>query len=276
MMLVGVRCCAHTWIDMSSNKIKGYPSIRSDSAWSSSGMKLGDAVSEVIRHLQLDPPEVIEFTDPGLQNLQKKLQQNQQQQQHIQESGAAPPTYDDSVNQSIDFDFEIPTNFPILSEMSKKEMDHLLTSEEGFNDYAKISPQVTNFVEFRNDIINGNTDLATSNLRKKEELESLFTEVKDLREQLMEAKQKEETLTKTKNLICGPTSHEETIRIQKKLIRAKKKIYTESDDMALEWIDSDNEEIGARDIDQFVNNFMQKRMLYHERAAKVEVLNSLR
>ena len=53
MYLYGVRA-SHDWLD-THGKIVGYDLILTDARWSSSNLKLGDAVYAVIHHFQLKP-----------------------------------------------------------------------------------------------------------------------------------------------------------------------------------------------------------------------------
>jgi ESCRT-I complex subunit VPS37 len=89
MTLAGVNA-KHPWLD-NRMCIVGYEPIKSPKVWSASKILLGKAVHEVVNHLQLNPPEIIEITDVGLRSIQQpktpqqiQLQQRQKQQQQQQ------------------------------------------------------------------------------------------------------------------------------------------------------------------------------------------------
>ena len=72
MTLVGVQA-THPWID-DKMRITGYQYINSQYHWSTSGIKLGQAVDGVIKYFQLNPPNIVQITDPGLQRIQESIQ----------------------------------------------------------------------------------------------------------------------------------------------------------------------------------------------------------
>jgi Modifier of rudimentary (Mod(r)) protein len=89
MTLAGVNA-RHPWLDHRMRVI-GYEPIQSYKVWVSSRILLGTAVHEVVKHLQINPPEIIEITDSGLRSIQQpktvqqqQLQKQQQQQQQNQ------------------------------------------------------------------------------------------------------------------------------------------------------------------------------------------------
>jgi hypothetical protein len=65
---MGVRA-EHPWID-SSMRVIGYQSTVSGEAWNASGLLLGKVVKDVLQHLQLNPPKILEIVDPRVQKLQ--------------------------------------------------------------------------------------------------------------------------------------------------------------------------------------------------------------
>lgn len=81
MTLAGVNA-KHAWLD-NRMCIIGYKPIQTLQSWLSSRILLGTAVHEVVQHLQLNPPDIIEITDQGLRSIQqpKTIQQKQMQQQ---------------------------------------------------------------------------------------------------------------------------------------------------------------------------------------------------
>lgn len=74
MTLAGVRV-RHPWVDGSNNKtmrVTGYGPIQSEQTWKDSGLLLGEAVHAVVKHLQMNPPQILEITDKGLQSIQSR------------------------------------------------------------------------------------------------------------------------------------------------------------------------------------------------------------
>ena len=75
MTLIGI-IASHPWIDKKMRVI-GFNAISSDTAWNSSGITLGSAVNAVVHHFQLNPPNSVEVTDPGLKKIQQRPSQTQ-------------------------------------------------------------------------------------------------------------------------------------------------------------------------------------------------------
>jgi len=71
MTLVGLSA-RHSWVD-SRMKVVGYLPIQNDDAWRNSKMLLAEAVNAVVRQFQLQPPQILQITDKGLQLIQQTL-----------------------------------------------------------------------------------------------------------------------------------------------------------------------------------------------------------
>jgi hypothetical protein len=105
MTLVGVRA-VHPWID-SKMRVVGYPRIQSDKAFVSSGILLAQAVNDVVKQLQLNPPSQLVIVDAGLKTLQDSIRVtagNGHAQSngagHQQANGNQPPSYGSQFRQS--------------------------------------------------------------------------------------------------------------------------------------------------------------------------------
>jgi len=69
MTLAGVKA-RHPWLDSFDKRITGYEPLQSESSWKMSGLLLGKAVTAVVQHMQLNPPQILEITDKGLAAIQ--------------------------------------------------------------------------------------------------------------------------------------------------------------------------------------------------------------
>jgi len=261
MILVGAKV-SHPWVDL-KYRITGFPQIASDRAWEESGMKLGDAVSQVVLHLQLNPPTVIEITDQFL----KKMQPANSVVTNT--SGQGPPSYDSvsDPDPEIEFDFEIPTSFPTLDALSKDEISHLLTDNDVFDEFASILPSKSAILEFKSDLQNENITKAKDIVTHKDELEFMFKEVESLSTEFQNNMEKYKELKSKQHELKRPMDVRD---VTKKLTIAKKEAFEESEEVASCWVDDTSE----MPINIFVQEFLEKRNIFHERAAKIEMLTS--
>uniref|UniRef100_A0A7S2IGW3 VPS37 C-terminal domain-containing protein n=1 Tax=Helicotheca tamesis TaxID=374047 RepID=A0A7S2IGW3_9STRA len=283
MTLVGVRA-THPWVD-GKMRVIGYDPVNSAQNWASSGLLLGNAVSTVVQHLQLYPPNVIEITDDSLQRLQASIQGGaaggggRQQQNRFPSNPPrssltqAPPDYqtaletgggDDDHNIPIP---PVPSSFPELESMSRSEMQELLDDEEKYQAFVEEMPSVKTLNDLKSSIFKGNVETAESNLKHEEELGELHAEVQSLKEGLKEKVEKFRELESKQAELTRPPDKRDVI---KKLTKAKKDAFNESEDIASAWLDDGGED----DIDEFVEKFLERRTVHHMRAAKIERLTA--
>jgi hypothetical protein len=71
-------------------------------------------------------------------------------------------------------------------------------------------------------------------------------------------------LEATQDEYCTPPDAKLVLR---ELNKAKKEAFDESEVLAEDWLEE-----GAPNVDLFVHEFLEKRILHHERAAKMELL----
>ena len=284
MTLVGVNA-QHSWLD-SHMRITGYQPISSEAEWASCNLRLGSAVNAVVQHLQLNPPSVVEITDESLQRIQASIAQpqpqfqpEQQQTQHAQHpdvSGASsepPPDYstvlhaeEDSIEMSMMPIPTVPAVFPELESMSKEDMQGLLNDEDKFRKFVEQMSAVTTLIDLQTSIQKGNVETAEANLKQEEELTMLHAEVAALQSDLREKMETFRTLEAKQNELCAPPDRRDVIR---KLTAAKKEAYGESEELASLWVDG-----GDGDVDQFIEKFMERRIVHHTRGAKLERLSA--
>lgn len=143
MSLVGVKA-THTWLD-SKMRIVGYAPIQSDASWKQARILLGQAVHEVVKHLQLNPPIVLEVTDAGLAKLQSSLGgRNVVSTASVVSNSSVtmqqPPDYDSLLNSMtppppVDMP-GIPSQYPELDSLSREELQHLLDDDLDFQAFV--------------------------------------------------------------------------------------------------------------------------------------------
>ena len=264
MILVGVRV-SHPWID-SNNRIIGFRPITSDTSWINSGLLLGDAVSQVVVHLQLNPPYVLEITDVNLKRMQVKS---------ANATDNVPPAYDavhssnflkEDLESNIDFDFEIPTSFPALEKMSRTEISQLITDPASFDDLASGLKEKEALIEFKSSITEKNLSLAKDNMKEKVNLNNLSKEVYTLTSMLENKLNMYEDLLVLQQESLKPFDPKE---IKKKLVKEKKVAFDESEELANTWVEGENES----SINDFIDQFLEKRLVHHKYAAKIELLS---
>ena len=98
---------------------------------------------------------------------------------------------------------------------------------------------------------------------KEDKIKTLYGEVTDLKEQ-MEARLKLfQKLELEQDALCAPPDTKDILR---QLAKGKKESFQESERLAEDWVDD------GSDVDNFVKDFMEKRLVHHLRAAKIECL----
>lgn len=267
MTLVGVKA-THPWLDRNM-KIVGYSAIQSDASWREARTLLGVAVTEVVTHLQLNPPVIEDLTDPGLAKLQATMGGSLRNTTSSKNQNN-PPNYNSLVNSRksppppVDMPI-IPQQFPDeLNSKSREELQKLLKDEIEFLSVVGQTPVYREMKLQRESILDENAKLATSMLERQEEYAILHGQVTDLKESLATKleeftawQQKQDEFLKPPNLAL----------IQKELNRSRKKAFDESETMGSDWAEG-----GEGTVDDFCKNFIELRHEMHLRAAKLERL----
>jgi len=283
MTLAGVKV-RHPWVNDTSStmRITGYKPIQSEQEWKDSNLLLGAAVHDVVKHFQLNPPQILEITDNGLRSIQKNKPMG---------DGAAgsrmptrtPPRSGNSSNSIHD---DAPPSYNVVAEstsapevpmprvplklaetenLQRDELDKLLSDDLEFKAFVhklKIFDEIFTVGSSR---LEENVDLAKKNLERETEWKMLRDEVKSLRETLNSKFEYYSKLEDQQNTICAPPDTKSTLR---KLHRAKKEAFDESEKLAEEWVD------GGGDTDNFCKMFLEQRKIHHMRAAKMEILQN--
>jgi ESCRT-I complex subunit VPS37 len=285
MTLAGVKV-RHPWVDSNNRmRITGYDPIQSEKAWKESNVKLGDAVHAVVKHLQLNPPQILEITDKGLQSIQtnKNATTNRGRIRSPPRSlngingsrrtaqDDAPPSYNIVAESTPAPDVPlptIPTKYCEVDGLSRQELDDLMDHEMEFMSLIYKLPVYDKLFTIGSKRLNENGELAMNNLGHESKLKELQEDVKRLHQTLQSKLDIFSKLEVRQNAICAPPDRMETLR---KMMKAKKEAFDESESMAEAWVEDD----GSGTVDDFCKDFLDSRKVHHMRAAKMEILKNM-
>jgi len=283
MTIAGVKA-RHPWLD-SRMRVSGYIPIQTDETWKSSRLLLGQAVHEVVKHLQIEPPEVLEITDAGLRSIQSKQRSyvsrtatnnnsatGSSTGNHASSSpssaassapssGSAPPDYSSVLMDMPD----IPRVFPELDALSREELEQLLDDELDFIAFVNKLPIFHTIQSTANDALNENAATAKSHVEKQDELDTLYKDVTELKGTLEAKIRHFLKLEQEQDALCAPP---DTRDVMRKLAKGKKEASQESERIADDWVED------GSNVEDFVRNFVEKRRVHHLRAAKIELLKT--
>ncbi|KAL7535323.1 hypothetical protein ACHAXR_006422 [Thalassiosira sp. AJA248-18] len=291
MTLHGVRA-SHSWLDIRM-KVIGYAPISTDQRWKQSNLKLGDAVYNVIQHFQLTPPSLSEIVDDNLRRLQESLAgprpgpsnntfppsasagfQGSNGSRQNNSRPVSQPVQNGMVEEKVNFevdDYEvnalippIPSSFEEINTMTLSEAKQVVENKAVLESFVESTSGVKTLKELKQSIETANVNTAKSNLNHEEQIKGLFAEVETLKQDLNSKMQQYRKLDGERLSITNPPDLQEAIG---ELNKAKKDAYRESEELADGWVES-----GGENVSDFVNNFMEVRLLYHTRAAKAERL----
>jgi ESCRT-I complex subunit VPS37 len=290
MTLAGVRV-RHPWINDTSSsamRIIGYDPIQSESEWKDSNLLLGAAVHDVVKHFQLNPPLILEITDKGLQSIQSNNKKTtngsngsssrtptrtppRSGNSIMSTHDDAPPSYnivaDESSTPAPEVPMpRVPLKYPETDNLSREELDELLSDDLEFKAFVhrlKIFDEIFSVGSSR---LDENVIVAKENLEQETKWKELKSEVKDLLETLKSKLDNYTKLEDKQNAICAPPDTNSTLR---KLHKAKKEAFDESEKIAEEWVDD-----GGGNVDDFCKQFLERRIIHHKRAAKMEILQN--
>ena len=275
MTLVGVRA-SHSWLDHRM-RITGFAPIRSDEAWRTSRVLLGAAVHEVVKHLQLNPPTVLEVTDDSLRKVQESFGRGGNAAAPAaaghapQHNGAAPsadpapPNYDTLIASLPGVEMPpLPTVFPSLDALTREQMQEMLDDNLALIAFVNVLPTMQTFQTMATSSVEENAKIAQKHLAEEDSYSTLHKQVTELQKTLKEKVENFRELEKQQSELCVEPDARDLV---KKLSRAKKEALDDSEEYADEWVEN-----GGEDVSQFIKKFVQKRRIHHERAAKMEIL----
>eukprot|EP00548_Thalassiothrix_antarctica_P000030 CAMPEP_0194139394 /NCGR_PEP_ID=MMETSP0152-20130528/9035_1 /TAXON_ID=1049557 /ORGANISM="Thalassiothrix antarctica, Strain L6-D1" /LENGTH=367 /DNA_ID=CAMNT_0038837193 /DNA_START=223 /DNA_END=1326 /DNA_ORIENTATION=+ len=262
MTLVGVKA-VHNWLDRSTMRVTGYQSIQNDMAWKHARVLLGQAVREVVTHLQLNPPDIIDVVDPGLAKMQSNLRtgpmnNNTNNNPPAYNTCTTPPTPPPPVVNMP----SIPSQFPDELEVkTRDELHEILNNELEFLKLLQSIPVHQEIQLQRDSILDENAKISTSLLERSEEYTLLHGRVTDLKESLSTKLQQFSEWQQQQDEFLKPPASSIVI---KELNRVRKEAYRKSEQIAADWTDGN--------IEEFCKEFIPLRHTMHRRAAKVERL----
>lgn len=294
MTLVGVKV-RHPWIgdNSSAMRVSGYGPIRSEQAWKESNLLLGAAVHDVVKHFQLNPPQVLEITDKGLQSIQTNgTRRNGSNSNSGNRSPTrTPPRSGNSIYSSSSKDSQndappsynmfaeaestpapeipmprIPSKYDEVENLSREELDELLNDDLEFKAFVHRLKSFDEIFTIGSSRLDENVILAKENLELETRLKVLQNEVKEQHSTLKSKLGQFTRLEEKQNAICAPPDTKSTL---KKLQKAKKTAFDESEELAEDWVES-----GSGGVDDFCKKFLEQRKVHHMRAAKIEILRN--
>lgn len=277
MSLAGVRV-RHPWISDRHSRVTGYDPIQSENVWVSSGITLGEAVHAVVKHLQLNPPEILEIMDKGLLAIQTKKQQPSSSKQKASQlkngnprnersaRADAPPSYNVFANlpEAPDIPMPaIPKSYPVLDDLSREELDRLMEDELEFLSLVHKVEAFHQIQSIRNEKLDDNVTLAKANLENESQLKAAQEEVGKLQKTLKEKVSSFQQLESKQNALCAPPDTQSVIR---QLNKASQQAMDDSEALAEDWVEN------GGDVAKFFKDFIAQRKVYHVREAKMERL----
>lgn len=298
MTLAGVKV-RHPWVsdERSTMRITGYGPIRSEQAWKDSNLLLGAAVHDVVKHFQLNPPQILEITDNGLRSIQTNKvgtagSASGSRSPTTSRTPTRTPPRSGNNNYSYDpHDDDAPPNYNMVAEaestpapevpmprislkyaevenLSRDELDELLRDDLEFKAFVHRLTVFDEISTVGSSRLDENVVLARENLERETEWKTLRSEVKELHGRLKSTLDEYSKLEDQQNAICAPPDIKS---ILKKLQKAKKESFEESEQLAEEWVEGGS---GDGGVDDFCKRFLEQRKIHHMRAAKMEILQN--
>ncbi|KAL3917757.1 MAG: hypothetical protein SGILL_004559, partial [Bacillariaceae sp.] len=208
---------------------------------------LGDAVHAVVKHLQLNPPEILELTDKGLQSIQtnknkypfknggtktpprtpnrngtKSPNGNRGSNSTSGPKDDAPPSYNVFAEATPAPKVPMPTipsKYPQVGDLSRQDLDSLMDDEMEFVAFVHKLPVHGDIYTIGSKRLNENVKLANDNLAEEPKLKALQEDVKSLQTTIQSKLETFSKLEAQQNAICAPPDKAVTL---KKLNKAKK------------------------------------------------------
>ena len=280
MTLAGVEA-RHPWIDRRM-RITGFEAVRDEKSWRTSNLLLGPAVLQVIQHLQLHPPQILQFVDPGLINIQKR----KPQANGI--NHPPPPAYETTVASSANRPTlnnsrtgqappppsiimpkiawpTIPSEFPAVNSCSLEELNRIKDDELELRAFCNRQPITKQLDSVQSKLLAENANEAAKRCDLEKEMKELHQQVSELQTELKKKIEIFQNLEKQQDKLCKPT---DTRQLRSELTIAKKEAFEQSEAIADSWLEGNNDE----DVDTFLDRFLAARKVHHVRAAKLEIL----
>ena len=161
----------------------------------------------------------------------------------------------------------VPCTISEISTMNEDEVSELINDTDKLIPILEQHMFVTKIEEEKSTLRSSNSVTVTTNLIQKEYLCDLYNEVIELQKLLKKKVEKFNALRERQIELCKPVNND---LVLKKLNKAKKQSMKESDDLAHEWLENNTVNDGAAEVDRFIDKFLEKRIVHHVRAAKIE------
>jgi len=155
----------------------------------------------------------------------------------------------------------IPTSFPQLETMQFDDLEHLLNDDDEFSMFFETLDQVKSMAAVRDDLVKNNEDTARKNLSFQNQLEQKKNEVDVQQANLKEQRNLFDQQAKRQQEISKRFTPDALLG---KLSESVNQAEQTSEDITTKFL---NKQMDVRD---FIKTYMEKKKLYHLRAAKRE------
>jgi hypothetical protein len=161
-----------------------------------------------------------------------------------------------------------PSRFEQFDSMDRKTMTEMIDSPSILVTKGGLAhhPLVEEILALKHTIMEANLQQAQSNLKHETELKTLYDDVKQLQSKLKMKVEQVNQLQRRQMELCKPMDKKKIIQ---RLKKAKKESFDESEDLAHDWLNSSSP---GSNVDEFIDRFLEMRIVHHVRAAKMERL----
>eukprot|EP00557_Chaetoceros_sp_GSL56_P010594 CAMPEP_0176485520 /NCGR_PEP_ID=MMETSP0200_2-20121128/5081_1 /TAXON_ID=947934 /ORGANISM="Chaetoceros sp., Strain GSL56" /LENGTH=328 /DNA_ID=CAMNT_0017882165 /DNA_START=324 /DNA_END=1310 /DNA_ORIENTATION=+ len=161
-----------------------------------------------------------------------------------------------------------PSRFEQFDSMDRKTMTEMIDSPSTLLAKGGLAhhPLVEEILALKHTVLEANHQQAQSNLKHEAELKTLYDNVKKMQSELKIKVEHVNQLQRRQMELCKPMDKKKIIQ---RLKKAKKESFDESEDLARDWLSSSSP---VSTLDEFIDRFLEIRMVHHVRAAKMERL----
>lgn len=163
----------------------------------------------------------------------------------------------------------IPAKFDELEGLDRDALEKLMDDDVTFLAFFNKLPIIQELREMESTMMAENAKMARANLEHEPKLKELHAQVKYLHEQLRQSVETFSKLEQEQDRLAAPPDPRV---IMKQLNQAKKEAFDQSERLAEDWVESGGSSNGSNSGDDFVDKFLELRILHHVRAAKLERL----
>eukprot|EP00357_Protocruzia_adherens_P027843 CAMPEP_0114974186 /NCGR_PEP_ID=MMETSP0216-20121206/1380_1 /TAXON_ID=223996 /ORGANISM="Protocruzia adherens, Strain Boccale" /LENGTH=351 /DNA_ID=CAMNT_0002334781 /DNA_START=52 /DNA_END=1107 /DNA_ORIENTATION=+ len=152
-----------------------------------------------------------------------------------------------------------PQQFQDLFQLDPAQLQNLVDNETELNDYARDHVMVRSLIDRHDEVLRENTEIATTTITGREELEVLSAKYKAAFEEYEKARSNTEELTESQEMVIQRFSRANVLQHLEDRI---KEVQTQNRQVAKEGISN------AVDVDEFLDKYFEERKLYHILNAK--------